>query len=145
MADSYTQMLRGAGLRVTAARLAVLRVIDDGRHCDADEIRQAVNDQLGSISGQAIYDAVNTMTARKVLRRVAPAGCRARYEINTGDNHHHAVCHQCGRMSDIECAQGEAPCLEPHGIDSRWVVEAAEVIYWGLCPECSAGNVAQGA
>lgn len=136
----YADMLRQAGLRVTAARLAVLRVIDEGAHLDADAIREGVTSELGSISGQAVYDAVNALTQRDVLRKVAPAGCRARYEINTGDNHHHAVCRTCGVMSDIACAVGAAPCLEPDDHAAGWHIEAAEVIYWGTCPVCVNAN-----
>ncbi|MBD3690228.1 transcriptional repressor [Nanchangia anserum] len=145
MAGPYTEMLRGAGLRVTAARIAVLDVIDRGGHCDADEIRSGVNAELGSISGQAIYDAVNTLTARGVLRRIAPAGSRARYELNHGDNHHHVVCRDCGRMGDIACAVGSAPCLEPMNLEPGWDVDVAEVIYWGRCPECAREQCARGA
>ncbi len=140
MADRYTDMLRGAGLRVTAARLAVLRVIDELEHSDADQIRTEVRDRLGSISGQAIYDAVNTLTTRGVLRRFEPAGCRARYEINRGDNHHHAVCTRCGRVVDVECAVGAAPCLQAQDIAQTWRIQQAEVIYWGLCPDCVAAE-----
>ncbi|MDO4613371.1 MAG: Fur family transcriptional regulator [Actinomycetaceae bacterium] len=136
MSSDYASILRGAGLRVTAARMSVLEVIDERDHPDADAIRVEVGARLGSISGQAVYDALNILTAKGILRRVEPAGRRARYELDCGDNHHHVVCRRCGRVADVTCAVGEAPCLEPRALEEGWNVASAEVFYWGLCPDC---------
>lgn len=132
----YPQLLRSSGLRVTAARLAVLKSLEKRPHSDADMVRADVESQLGAVSGQAVYDALNGLSAAGILRRVAPAGTRASYEIDMGDNHHHMVCRKCHKMIDIPCATGAAPCLDPcehHG----FLIDEAEVIYWGTCPECA--------
>lgn len=136
MVLDYPQMLRSSGLRVTAARLAVLKFLEKHPHSDADMVRADVESQLGAVSGQAVYDALNGLSSVGILRRVAPAGSRACYEINMGDNHHHMVCRKCQKMLDIPCATGAAPCLDPcehHG----FLIDEAEVIYWGYCPECA--------
>lgn len=131
----YADTLREHGMRVTAARLAVLSSIDDHPHSDADQIRVDVQGRLGSISGQAVYDALNALTKVEILRRVEPAGVRARYEFNHGDNHHHIICRRCGLMDDMDCQTGHAPCLQPS--DSKgWRIDEAEVFYWGTCPAC---------
>lgn len=136
MADEYTDVLRKAGLRVTAARVAVLRTLDQQSHLDADQIRNAVRERLGSISGQAVYDALNGMTEAGILRRVEPAGVRARYEFNLRDNHHHIVCRGCGKMDDVPCVSGEVPCITSAQLPRGWKLDQAEVIYWGYCPVC---------
>jgi hypothetical protein len=75
--------------------------------------------------------------AAGILRRIQPAGSLARYETRVGDNHHHLVCRSCGAVVDVDCAVGETLCLTPsdaHGFR----VDEAEVVYWGLCPQCAA-------
>ena len=128
--------LRGAGLRVTAARLALLETVRGGAHLGVEAIASGVRDRVGHISLQAVYEALNALAATGLVRRIEPAGSPARFEGRVGDNHHHVVCRSCGAVADVDCAVGEAPCLtasEDHG----FTIEEAQVIYWGLCPGCS--------
>ena len=128
--------LRDHGLRVTAARLAVLDAVEVQQHADADDVLRAARAALGSVSVQAVYDVLHTLTDKGLVRRIEPAGHPARYERRLGDNHHHVVCRSCGAIADVDCAAGSAPCLtasEDHGFE----IDEAEVIYWGTCPECS--------
>jgi Fur family transcriptional regulator, stress-responsive regulator len=135
-----TELLRQRGLRVTAQRLAVLRAVADTPHVTADAVAESVRGEIGSISVQAVYDALGALTENGLLRRIEPAGSPARYERRVGDNHHHLICRGCGRMVDVDCAVGEAPCLTPldeNKVLDGFVVDEAEVIYWGMCPDCS--------
>lgn len=128
--------LRGAGLRVTAARVALLETVRDGDHLGVEAIASEVRDRVGHISLQAVYDALHALTAAGLIRRIEPAGSPARFERRVGDNHHHIVCRSCGVVADVDRAVGEAPCLtasDGHGFS----IGEAEVIYWGLCPGCS--------
>ena len=128
--------LRGAGLRVTAARVALLETVRDGDHLGVEAIASAVRDRIGHISLQAVYDALYALTGAGLIRRLEPAGSPARFEGRVGDNHHHVVCRSCGVVADVDCAVGEAPCLTASD-DHGFSVGEAEVIYWGLCPDCS--------
>jgi Fur family ferric uptake transcriptional regulator len=128
-------LLRQHGLRVTAQRLAVLRALAERPHGTADDLYDAVHADLGAVSRQAVYDVLAALTERGVLRRLQPAGSPARYEDRVGDNHHHLVCRVCDRMVDVDCAVGEAPCLDPSD-DAGYEIDEAEVIYWGRCPDC---------
>src|SRR5713226_3095539 len=134
--------LRGAGLRVTSARLAILQAVAAGGHPGADEIARSVRDRIGHVSMQAVYDALNALTAAGLVRRIEPAGSPARFEGRVSDNHHHVVCRSCGAVADVDCAVGEAPCLTASD-DHGFSIDEAEVIYWGLCPGCSAVRVAE--
>ncbi|MFF9314697.1 Fur family transcriptional regulator [Streptomyces sp. NPDC014748] len=130
------QELRNAGLRVTAARVALLDTVRQGDHLDAEAIAAGVRDRVGHVSLQAVYEALRALTAAGLVRRIEPAGSPARYEGRVGDNHHHLVCRSCGAVADVDCAAGEAPCLtaaDDHGFS----IDEAEVIYWGLCPGCA--------
>jgi Fur family transcriptional regulator, stress-responsive regulator len=127
--------LRNAGLRVTASRLAVLSAVGDGEHLTADQVASAVRSRVGTISTQAVYDVLSALTRAGLTRRIEPAGSPARYETRVDDNHHHVVCRSCGAVSDIDCVVGEPPCVSPTDV-SGYVIDEAEVIFWGLCPTC---------
>ena len=128
--------LRGAGLRVTAARVALLETVRDGDHLDVEAIAAAVRDRIGHVSLQAVYEALHALTAAGLIRCIEPAGSPARFEGRVGDNHHHVVCRSCGAVADVDCAVGEAPCLTASD-DHGFSIEEAQVIYWGLCPGCA--------
>ncbi|WSQ12343.1 transcriptional repressor [Streptomyces sp. NBC_01231] len=136
--SSTADELRGAGLRVTAARVALLETVRVGDHLGVEAIASGVRDRVGHISVQAVYEALHALTAAGLIRRIEPAGSPARFEGRVGDNHHHVVCRSCGVVADVDCGVGDAPCLtaaESHG----FAIDEAEVIYWGLCPGCSTG------
>jgi Fur family ferric uptake transcriptional regulator len=135
----HDALLRQHGLQVTAQRLAVLRAVSDRSHSTADDIDKMVRAEIGAISRQGVYDALAALTEKGLLRRIQPAGSPARYENRVGDNHHHIVCRTCGRMGDVDCAVGHAPCLTAAD-DLGYEVDEAEVIYWGRCPECVAAT-----
>jgi Fur family ferric uptake transcriptional regulator len=135
-AADYERMLRAADLRVTRPRLAVLDAVHAAAHADTDSIISAVRADLGDVSHQAVYDVLRALTAAGLLRRIQPPGSVARYEARVGDNHHHIVCRSCGVIADVDCAVGDAPCLSPSH-DSGFTIDEAEVVYWGLCPDCA--------
>ena len=128
-------LLRSRGLRVTRPRLAVLQVLAEGGHLEVDEIATAVRTRLDSVSTQAVYDVLGALSRAGLARRIEPAGSPARFEARAGDNHHHVVCRACGAIADVDCATGSAPCLDPVGAGG-FVVDEAEVTFWGLCPTC---------
>ena len=133
------RMLRGAGLRVTRPRVAVLSAVRDQPHADTDVIFRGVRETLGEVSHQAVYDVLRARTDAGLIRRIQPAGTTARYELRVGDSHHHIICRVCGGIADVDCAVGPAPCLSPSD-DHGFVVDEAEVVFWGICPDCTAGR-----
>ncbi|HWI43368.1 MAG TPA: Fur family transcriptional regulator [Nocardioides sp.] len=138
-APDFQQLLRDAALRVTRPRLAVLDAVRRHPHADTETVIAAVRQELPEVSHQAVYDSLHTLSDAGLVRRIKPAGSVARYETRTGDNHHHVVCRSCGVIADVDCAVGYAPCLtasDNHG----FVVDEAEVTYWGTCPDCSAST-----
>jgi Fur family transcriptional regulator, stress-responsive regulator len=136
---SPAEELRGAGLRVTAARVALLETVRDGDHLGVEAITSGVRDRIGHVSVQAVYDALHALTVAGLVGRIEPAGSPARFEGRVSDNHHHVVCRSCGVVADVDCAVGEAPCLTASD-DHGFSIDEAQVIYWGLCPDCSAAR-----
>ncbi|MFN8164531.1 MAG: Fur family transcriptional regulator [Solirubrobacterales bacterium] len=131
------RLLRGADLRVTRARLAVLTAVEGHPHADTSSIAAAVRQDFGDVSLQAVYDALRALTGAGLVRRIQPAGSVARYESRVGDNHHHVACRSCGAIADVDCATGTTPCLTASD-DHGYSIDEAEVVYWGICPACSA-------
>ena len=132
----FEETLRGATLRVTRPRLAVLEAVHTHPHADTDAIIAASRERLGAVSHQAVYDVLRALTEAGLVRRIQPSGSVARYESRVGDNHHHVVCRSCGSIADVDCAVGDTPCLtasEDHGFS----IEEAEIVYWGTCPDCT--------
>jgi Fur family ferric uptake transcriptional regulator len=143
--EDLENRLRGAGLRVTASRVAVLRVLaESSDHPAVDQVIKRVRAQGVSISTQAGYDVCEALHRAALARRIEPAGSPARYEARVGDNHHHLVCRVCGLTVDVDCTVGAAPCLTPSGEAAGFAVDEAEVIFWGLCPTCQEAHDQRG-
>ncbi|GAA3421929.1 Fur family transcriptional regulator [Streptosporangium vulgare] len=131
--------LRGAGLRVTAARVALLETVRNGDHLDVEALTSGVRDRIGQISLQAVYEGLHALTTAGLVRRIEPPGSPALFEGRVGDNHHHIVCRSCGVVADVDCAVGEAPCLTASN-DHGFAIDEAEIIYWGVCLDCSTAS-----
>jgi Fur family transcriptional regulator, stress-responsive regulator len=134
--EEYEQLLRGADLRVTRPRLAVLNAVYDHPHADTNSIIGFVREDLGEVSHQAVYDGLRALTDARLLRQIQPPGSVSRYESRVADNHHHLVCRSCGSIADVDCAVGDAPCLTASD-DHGYAIDECEIVYWGLCPGCS--------
>jgi Fur family ferric uptake transcriptional regulator len=132
-------MLRGASLRVTRPRLAVLAAVHVHPHADTESIIGFVREELTDVSHQAVYDVLRALTTAGLVRRIQPPGSVARYESRVGDNHHHVVCRSCGAIADVDCAVGTTPCLTASD-DRGYLIDEAEVVYWGICPACSTAH-----
>lgn len=135
MSPDPADLLRQRGIQVTAQRLAVLRAVSRRPHVTADVVADLVRREIGAISLQSVYDALGLLVAEGLVRRIQPAGSAALFEDRVGDNHHHLICRDCGRVVDIDCAVGAAPCLKAVE-DKGYEIDEAEVAYWGRCPDC---------
>lgn len=135
MTTDPLEVLRAHGLAVTAQRLAILRAVGRHPHATAEDIADAARRDLGAVSRQTVYDALHTMVERGIIRQIQPIGSPARFEDRVADNHHHIICRECGALADVDCATGSAPCLTASN-DHGFVIDEAEVAYWGRCPSC---------
>lgn len=139
MSNNPADLLRERGVQVTAQRLAVYRAVAADPHITADAVADVAREEIGSISRQSVYDALSVLVREGLIRRIQPIGSPARFETRVGDNHHHVICRDCGRLADVDCAVGEAPCLtadDDHGFE----IDEADVAYWGRCPDCRGVN-----
>ena len=141
MDTDQAPLLRARGIQVTAQRLAVLRTVAAEPHVAADRVAEVVRAEIGAISLQSVYDALNVLVTEGLIRRIQPAGSPARFEDRVGDNHHHLICRICGRVVDVDCAVGDAPCLAASD-DKGYQIDEAEIAYWGRCPDCQPQSLA---
>ena len=139
MTTEPAALLREHGVHVTAQRLAVLRAVSSHPHCSAEDVAEHARAEIGTISRQAVYDALGILADNGLIRRIQPAGSPAIYECRVGDNHHHLICRNCGKTADVDCTVGNAPCLTPADA-AGYQIDEAEVIFWGKCPECLAAS-----
>jgi Fur family transcriptional regulator, stress-responsive regulator len=137
--QQHAARLRAADLRVTRPRLAVLAALATAPHSPVDPVVQSVRAEIGSVSVQAVYDVLRVLAQAGLVRRIDLAGTASRYELRVGDNHHHVVCRACGATADVDCAVGSAPCLSA-GHDHGFEIDEAEIVYWGLCPDCKSSS-----
>lgn len=135
MAGTLAESIRSSGLKVTAPRLAVFGALAEAPHSTAEQLFAAVSGDLPGTSLQAVYGVLAAFAAAGLVRKLEPAGSPARFERRVGDNHHHAICTRCNAVTDVDCAVGAAPCLDP-GNASGFAVHTAEVTFWGLCAGC---------
>ncbi|HEV3267719.1 MAG TPA: Fur family transcriptional regulator [Acidimicrobiales bacterium] len=140
MSVTPTELLREHGIQVTAQRLAVLRAVSAQPHISAEDVTIVAGTDIGAISRQAVYDALGVLVAKGLIRRIQPVGSPARYEDRVDDNHHHLICRDCGRLVDVDCAVGAAPCLTASD-DNGYEIDEADVAYWGRCPQCQANEL----
>jgi Fur family ferric uptake transcriptional regulator len=136
MTAIFEAQLRAVSLRVTQPRLAVLAALHDHPHVDTETVIALVRAGHPTVSHQTIYDVLRALTDAGLVRRIQPAGANARYESRVGDNHHHVVCRSCGAIEDVDCVVGHAPCLTAPD-DHGFVLDEAEVVFWGTCPDCA--------
>lgn len=137
MRTAMETMLRGAGLRVTQPRLAVLDALALTPHASADAIFAQVREALPTTSLQAVYSVLTALAEHGLVRRTEPAGHPGLFELRVGDNHHHVICTSCGAVTDVECVVGHAPCLTPADAGG-FSIDQAEVTFWGTCGDCRA-------
>jgi Fur family transcriptional regulator, stress-responsive regulator len=140
VAANPTELLRQHGIQVTAQRLAVLRAVSERPHISAEDVTLVAGNDIGAISRQAVYDALAVLAEKGIIRRIQPVGSPARYEDRVDDNHHHLICRDCGRLVDVDCAVGAAPCLTASD-DNGYEIDEADVAYWGRCPQCQASDL----
>jgi Fur family ferric uptake transcriptional regulator len=127
--------LRQVGLRVTKPRVAVLDALVEHPHATADQVTRQVRNRLGKVSVQAVYDVLAACGEAGLIRKIEPAGSAALFERRAGDNHHHLVCKSCGLVTDVDCTVGDTPCLLPSD-EAGYLLDEAEVVFWGYCPSC---------
>lgn len=139
-APDWSEELRESGLRITSGRVAALEFLNEHPHSTVAEILRALRKNHPSLSTQSVGNIVRDLARYGMIRRIdLPDSGAARYETRVGDNHHHIQCIICGRIKDVDCVVGHAPCLTPSNTQGMRILEA-DVTFRGVCAECERKN-----
>ncbi len=138
MADLESR-LRGAGVRVTPQRLAVMAVLDragqEGAHLLATEVTERSREILGRVSPQTVYDCLDALVDAGLARRVALPGVPVRFESLSTGEHEHLACSRCERLVNIVGTAAPAPDPDVVGRHG-FTVAHTDVVHVGLCDRC---------
>ncbi|SDG45237.1 Fur family transcriptional regulator [Pseudonocardia oroxyli] len=140
--SDLTALLRERGLRSTPHRRAVLYALAERPHVTANEVASAVArtasgpGAVTELSRQGLYNVLEDLRRVGLVRSIEPAGSPALFELQAGDNHHHAICRSCGAVQDVPCSIGAAPCLDAPSVGG-FVPDEAEIVFWGRCAACA--------
>ena len=97
-----TATLRAAGLRPTRQRIAIARLLLDGRdrHVTAEELHDEAQKAGADISLATIYNTLNQFTRSELLREVVVETGRTYFDTNT-DYHHHFLHEDTRALEDL--------------------------------------------
>ena len=132
----FLKDLRQRGHRRTPQREMILQVICDSRgHLTADEIITRVRARYSDLNKSAVYRTLNLLVR---IGLVNPTdfgrGC-VTYEIHRDPHHHHLVCRQCGKMTEVD-ASVFASVGKKLRDEYAFSPDLDHFAIFGLCPKC---------
>jgi Fur family ferric uptake transcriptional regulator len=136
------QALRERGLKATPQRVVVYRILRRGNiHLRAEDVLAAAAADLPNVSLPTVYAALTVLEELGVVRRVIALGGTTLYDTRI-DDHHHAICQRCGRVTDLDAPTDLTPALTAAGA-TGFTPQRAQLTILGLCPSCAASPTLQ--
>ncbi|MDH6127494.1 Fe2+ or Zn2+ uptake regulation protein [Kitasatospora sp. GP82] len=121
--------LRGAGLRVTGARVALLETVRDGDHPGFEVIASGVCGRACHISLQVVCEALHALTAADSCAGSNQLAARLGSKGASGTTTSCAGRALWPLTSTAGSAKPRLTVSDDHG----FLIDEAEVIHWGLC------------
>mgnify|MGYP006231285511 FL=1 len=96
------EQIRSAGLRPTRQRLALAKLLFDGkdRHVTAEILHLEAQSEKFKVSLATVYNTLHQFTSAGLLREVSVNASRSYFDTNTG-HHHHFYYEKDGKLRDI--------------------------------------------
>jgi len=100
MSADIAEVLRARGHRVTRARRAVWKALEEATgHLTVEELTDRVRDQEPGVNTASVYRSLALFSHLDLVRESRLGGDEAgRWETAHPDEHFHVVCEQCGRV-----------------------------------------------
>jgi Fe2+ or Zn2+ uptake regulation protein len=130
-----TEAFREQGYKVTPQRQCIFRVLHgNGTHPTAESVYAAAVAEMPTMSLKTVYSTLHDLAAMGEILHLDLGTGSTRFDPNVG-GHHHLVCTGCGKVRDLHVDLGAlaVPAEEAQG----FTVGSAEVVFRGLCEECS--------
>lgn len=136
--SEMVDMMRQAGVRPSAQRLAVLRYVGNSHaHPTSDEIYREMLAGFPSLSRTTVYNSLHALVDVGLVRELEIDAGNKRFDLAPQPPHGHFLCRRCGKVFDIPLAAGFAA-----SVPAGFAVDSVDVYGKGLCPACvSSGNL----
>lgn len=128
--------LKAAGHRLTAPRMAVVRVLGEAEAWLSPElVRQRAQTYCPGIGLVTVYRTLSLLTELELVRRVHwEDGCHG-YAVAGGGHRHNLVCENCHRVVEFPGCD-LTPLLDRLEAETGFTVETHLLEVVGLCPQC---------
>jgi Fur family peroxide stress response transcriptional regulator len=130
-----TETFRARGLKMTPQRECILGVLyDNAVHPSAEAVFAEARKGMATMSLKTVYQTLNDLAAMGEIQTLDLGTGSSRFDPNV-EPHHHLVCTRCAKVRDLyaDCGTIAIPAELAQGFS----VGNAEVVFRGLCPECS--------
>ena len=129
--------IEGGARALTPQRQVVLQVVRGTEaHLTAAEIYDAARGLLPSISYATVYNSLRYLRDEGLISEITFGNSASRYDCETG-RHDHAVCTECGRLTDFDLSE-TAALLKLAARRSKFKPQSVHLTLYGLCPDCGA-------
>jgi Fur family transcriptional regulator, peroxide stress response regulator len=137
-----TNLLQGAGLRLTPQRLAIAHEVLAQDHPTAAEVYDAVRVQFPTMGLATVYATLNVMVERGLLRPLAFENA-VRFDANVTP-HANLICTACGRITDYDGCDDVVRALRDRAAhDEGFELEEHRLDLYGRCAPCSGADGAR--
>lgn len=137
----FEQACRGVGLKLTHQRLEIFReLVLAEDHPSAETLHKRLQKRLSTLSLDTVYRTLATFEKNRLITKVETVESQARYEADM-DRHHHAICRQCGAITDFKWRSFDTVQL-PNEISGWGRIDKKNITLHGICEKCAkAGRV----
>ncbi|MDN5865613.1 MAG: ferric iron uptake transcriptional regulator [Gammaproteobacteria bacterium] len=129
--------LREAGLKVTAPRLKILRLLESSpqRHMSAEDVYRALIEAGEELNLATVYRVLTQFEAAGLVSRLHFEGGHSSFELDSGEHHDHILCVSCGRVDEFVDEVIEAHQMKIAQRLGYQMTDHSLYIY-GLCDRC---------
>ena len=130
---SGAEYLKACGVRPSLQRLAIYKyVAEHPTHPTADEIYEALKDQIPTLSKTTVYNTMKLFVGSGVIDEVFIDRTSERFDANT-HLHAHFMCEECGAIYDSVIENTEIVAASvPDGAE----LHRTQLLYYGTCANC---------
>lgn len=149
-AEEASQVLAGAGLRVTRPRRAVVELLERSREpLDAAQVHRELRSMGIHVDRASVYRVLSVLEEQGLVHRVLSTNgfmaCHPPAHVHLGRQgeppdascHHHVMCRACHKTIEIHC-DGMAELLAAVQASTGFKVERHALEIGGLCAACQA-------
>jgi Fur family peroxide stress response transcriptional regulator len=134
--QAFEEICRKEGLKITHQRFEVFKeLLNSQDHPTVEKLYHRLLPKLPTISLDTIYRTLTTLEQHGLVVRVPSEESQARFEGKM-EEHHHAICKKCGKITDFYWDFAEEAEL-PDEILNWGKIFKKNITLHGLCRQCA--------